>query len=83
MSHSDTSKAYDPVLKSTLGAKELSVIEPGVVVFLRIETDRLFVFATTMSGFPSPSMSPIATPVGIVPVVKSTLFAKELVVIER
>ena len=35
-----------------------------------------------MSGLPSPSISPKTIPSGLIPVVKSTLAPKELVVIE-
>ena len=68
-------------MKSTLAAKELAVIAPVVLVFLNTETEVLPLFATAKSGLPSPSRSPMATPKGDAPVVKSTLAAKELVVI--
>jgi hypothetical protein len=71
-----------PVAKSILEAKELAVIEPEVLVFLKTETVLLTKFVTTISGLPSPSTSPIATLMGSSPVVKSTLGAKELAVME-
>jgi hypothetical protein len=74
---------YSPVIaRSTLEAKELAVIDPVVLVFLKIETELLILFATIKSGLPSQSKSAIATQIGTVPVVKSTLGTKELVVIE-
>ena len=83
MSPMATLKGFVPVLKSTLVANELAVMEPDVLVFLYIETVLLFQFVTTKSGLPSPSMSPMAIPIGDDdPVVKSTLVANELVVIE-
>ena len=70
----------DPVVKSTLAANELAPMEPDVLVFLNTETVLLVAFATTKSGLPSPSISPIATTSGPVPVVKSTFAANELAV---
>jgi hypothetical protein len=70
------------VVKSTLGANELAVIEPGVLVFLKTETVLLLEFATIKSVLPSPSKSPIVTLSGFSPVVKSILEVKELVEIE-
>jgi hypothetical protein len=72
----------DPVVKSTFAANEFVVSEPGVLVFLKIETVLLPLFATAKSGLPSPSKSAMATMMGRVPVVKSTFEAKELVVID-
>ena len=72
-------------MKSTLGAKELEVMEPEELVFLKTETVLLLTFVTTRSGFPSPSRSHIAIPKvallsGTDPVVvKSTLEAKDVV----
>jgi hypothetical protein len=77
-----TPSGADPVAKSTLGAKELVVIEPETLVFLKTETVLLISFITTRSGLPSPSKSHIATPSGYEPVVKSTFEAKELAVME-
>jgi len=70
------------VVKSILAARELVVIDPDVLVFLKTETVLLIEFATAKSGLPSPSMSPKTILYGLVPVVKSTLAANELVVIE-
>ena len=70
-----------PVMKSTFEASEDDVIEPGVAVFLKTETVlEALKFATTISIFPSPSMSPTAIPHGLVPLVpvaKSTLEAND------
>ena len=77
-----TPKGYVPVVKSTLEAKELVVIEPEALVFLKTETVLLNLFVTTKSGLPSPSTSPVPTLTGDDPVVKSTLEPKELAVIE-
>src|SRR5678815_5876057 len=69
--------APTPVTKSTLAAKEDAFILPEVEVLRNIDTlpeDRL---GTTRSGLPSPSTSPITTIVGLTPVTKSTLGAKE------
>ena len=71
-----------PVVKSTFEAKELTVMEPEALVFLRTETVALLRFATTKSGLPSPSTSPMHNPDGFPPVVKSTFEAKELGVME-
>ena len=57
-----TPTGYNPVVKSTFGAKELAVMEPEELVFLNTETVLLVIFTTTRSGLPSPSKSPIATP---------------------
>lgn len=67
------------VWKSTFGANE---IVPGVLVFLKTEILKLG-FAPlptpmTMSGFPSPSRSPIAIGEGPISVLKSTFGAKEI-----
>ena len=51
---------------------------PDVLVFLNTDTVPLELFATARSSLPSPSISKIATYLGCVPVVKSTLAAKEL-----
>jgi hypothetical protein len=72
----------DPVVKSTFEAKELAVMEPEVLVFLKTETELLLLFATVKSGFPSSSTSLTATLYGLAPVVKSTFEAKELDVME-
>jgi hypothetical protein len=47
--------------KSTIGANELVVIDPNVLVFRKTETVLLDTFVTARSGLPSPSMSPMAT----------------------
>ena len=64
-------------MKSTFADNELAVIEPEVAVFLK--TDIVFEpeFVITISGLPSPSISPIAIKYGYDPVAKSTLLAKE------
>jgi len=49
-----------PVVKSTLVAK-VGVVAPVVVVLSRMEAVLLLVFATAISGFPSPLMSPMLT----------------------
>ena len=69
-------------MKSTFEAKELAVMEPETLVFLKTETVLLLAFATTKSGLPSPSTSPMAALNGVLPVVKSTFEAKELAVME-
>ena len=46
----------------TLEAKELAVMLPGVLVFLKSDSAFSPVFATTRSSFPSPSKSTTATP---------------------
>ena len=70
-----TPSGVDPVVKSTFEAKELAVIGPEALVFLKTETVLLLLFVITKSGLPFPSTSPIATPVGAAPVVKSTFDA--------
>ena len=72
---------HAPVVKSTFEAKELAAIEPGELVFLKIEIVLLLRFEVTKSSLPSPSRSPMVTKFGVVPVVKSTFEAKELEVI--
>ena len=71
-----------PVGKSTLAANEPAVIVPAILMFLKTETVLLVLLVTTRSGLPSPSISPMTTQVGIVPVAKSTLAANELAVID-
>ena len=51
------------------------------IIFRRTEILLSYLFVTTMSGFPSQSISPIATPWAPVPAEKSTLAANEPVVI--
>ena len=82
MSPIATPCGLEPVVKSTLVAKEPVPIEPAVLVFLNNETVLLVMFVTAKSGLPSPSISPIATFSGPVPVVKSTLALNEPAVIE-
>ena len=72
----------DPVMKSTLAANELIVIEPEVLVFLKTETILDISLVTAKSGLPSPSMSPRIAYRGAVPTVKSTFAANEPVVRE-
>ncbi len=64
-----------PVEKSTLGAK-VGVVAPLAVVFSRMETVLLLVFAVAKSSLPSPLKSPMLTEVACEPTVKSTLVAK-------
>jgi hypothetical protein len=73
-----TLKGLDPVVKSTFAANETLPIVP---VFRKTETVLLRQFATARSGFPSPSTSPIATLMGLPPVVKSNFVKNELLVI--
>ena len=54
----------------------MGVVAPLAVVFSRMETVLLLVFATAKSGLPSPLKSPMLTNWGALPVVKSTLVAK-------
>src|SRR5437773_987086 len=74
MSPTATLTGLLPVVTSTLAAKEIDPIE---LVFLRTETAVDPSFATTTSGFPSPSISPIASPNGEVSGAKATLEANE------
>src|SRR6185437_5572686 len=69
-----------PVAKSTLAAKDEAVMEPLADVLRNIDTVLLFWLARTRSGLPSPSRSPIATLLGLLPVAKSTLAAISAVV---
>ena len=68
-----TEKGFKPVPKSTLSAK---LRLPMLDVFRITETEFEPSFPTAKSGLLSPSKSPIATELGLVPVVKSTLVAK-------
>lgn len=52
----------------TCGAKE--ILPGALLVFRKIEMVLLISLATTMSGLPSPSMSPMTTPTGPVPTEK-------------
>ena len=63
--------------KSTLAAKEDILILPGLEVLRNTDTVIAFKFATIISGFPSPSTSPMATDTVTSPVTKSTLAANE------
>ena len=65
-----TEKGSVPTVTSDLLAK-VGVKAPGVVVLSKIDVVLEFAFAVTRSGFPSPFRSPIATPRGPTPVVKS------------
>ena len=76
-----TFKGPVPEAKSTLVAKEPVTILPLVPILRRTETVFEVKLATTMSAFPSASRSPMATPEGLAPVVKSTLVANDPVVI--
>ena len=69
-------------MKSTLAAKEPVVIVPRMQVFLNTEMELLVPFATAKSGLPSPSISPMTTTYGFVPVAKSTLVANDPAVID-
>ena len=51
----------------------------GVIVFLKTETVFAFQFGTTSSGLLSPSISPMASPKGPVPVVKSIFALNDIV----
>ena len=82
MSPRATQYGVVPGVKSTLAANEPVVMEPEVLVFLYTETVLPVSLATTKSDLPSPSISTITIPSGTVPVVKSTLAAKEPVVME-
>ncbi len=82
MSPITTLYGFTPVAKSTFVANELMPRDPDELVFRSTEMLLLLVFVTTISGFPSPSMSPIAMPSGLVPVVKSIFVENELVVME-
>ena len=73
-----TPKGRVPAVKSTFAAREPEVIDPEVLVFLNTDIEAPLLLVTTISGFPSPSISPMATPAGFVPVVKSTFAEKEL-----
>ena len=59
-------------------ANDEAEMEPLVDVFLNTETVTLPLLATARSLFPSPSISPIATELGLFPVIKSTFGKKEL-----
>ena len=76
-----TNCGKEPVVKSTLVANDPVVIVPEVLVFLNTETISLRAPVTTKSGLPSPSMSPMATTGGFIPVVKSTFVENDPVVI--
>ena len=75
-----TELGLNPVVKSTLPAKLPAAMLPLVEVLRNTETEVELKFATARSALPSPSRSPMATDCGAVPVVKSTLPAKLLVV---
>jgi hypothetical protein len=60
-----------------LAANEPAVITPLLLVLRKIDTVAEFQLATARSALPSPFRSPMATPSGFVPVVKSTLDANE------
>ena len=57
-------------------AAKLGVVAPGAVVFKSTDTVLESVFATTMSGLPSPLRSAIDTEAGLLPVAKFCLAAK-------
>ena len=63
------------------GAKEAIVGGDGETILRKMETELLFWFAIAMSGFPSPSRSPMAILLGDILVTKSTLALKEPAVI--
>src|SRR5208337_3767971 len=75
-----TPQAFQPVAKSTSGAKELFVKLPGLLVFLKMESWLGSSHATATSGFRSPSRSPNASVCAHAPTAKSTLGAKLFVV---
>src|SRR4028118_493232 len=70
-----TEAAPLPVGKGTWGAK-VGVPAPVGVVLSRMETPLLPEFAVATSGFPSPLMSAMLTPLGLAPVRKGTWGAK-------
>ena len=87
----ETTKSYHPslfksptsieegplaVAKSTFAAKLDALITPVVDVFLKIEMVFEPLFTTTISSFPSASISDNAIATGFVPVIKSTFAAK-------
>jgi hypothetical protein len=69
-------------MKSILEAKELAVIEPEALVFLKTEIVLPDMFETMRSGLLSPSTSQMATPRAVVPAVKSIFAANEVLVID-
>ena len=73
----DTEYGPPPVVKSTFAANDEVVIEPLVEMFLNTETVLLKVLVTAMSLFPSPSISPMDTEIGWLPVAKSTFAAND------
>ena len=70
-----------PVVKSTFVAKDPALTVPDVLVLRNTETVVAAEFAVARSGFPSPSISPMAAPRGVVPTEKSTFVAKVEVLI--
>jgi hypothetical protein len=69
-----------PAVKFTAGPNELVVMLPSVLWFRKTETLVLPLLAETISGLPSPSKSPTATPVAVDPTGKITGDANVLVV---
>jgi len=63
-----------PVVKSILAAK---LTMPKEEVFCNTDKVLLLLFAIAKSGFSSPSISPMLTEIGLVPVAKSALGAKQ------
>ena len=76
-SETETTSGRTPTTRSTFGAKE---ILPTVLVFLNTETvfAELVLFVTTISGFPSPSISLIETLFGPDVVLRSMRLANEI-----
>ena len=68
-----TFQGDEPVAKSTLAAKLPETMLPLADVLRNTEMVFEPIFATTMSGLPSPSRSPMAEDIGVDPAVKSTL----------
>ena len=64
------------VVKSSFGAKEVSLITPLVAVFRRREMESLPWLTQMMSSRPSPSKSASRTRTGVAPTAKSTRPAK-------
>ena len=62
-----------PVAKSDLETRDTV---PPVLALRKTEIVLLLLFDTTISGFPSPSISEIAVAIGSVPVVESAFAAK-------
>ena len=71
---------FVPAVISTFEAKEDAAILPEIAVLRRIETVAPPLLATARSNLPSPSISHAVTFSGLAPTVKSTLAAKDALV---